>query len=74
MISGYSRIDHDEYVTHFQNRWMLMHGVGHRHSVDLCMRTFHFEYDGAWPALMEAFENWIVENDLRLEATKPSQV
>jgi hypothetical protein len=70
MMSGYSRIDHDEYVTNFSNRWMLMYGDSHRHAVELCMLTFHFEYDQAWTGLMEAFENWIVENDPRLEATK----
>lgn len=70
MVSGYSKTDHDEYETHFSNRWMQLYGEQHLESLDLCMMSFHVEYDTVWTDLMEKLEGWIVTNDARLEATK----
>ncbi|MBJ2152506.1 hypothetical protein [Paracoccus sp. IB05] len=70
LVSGYSKPDHDEYATHFSNRWMRRHGEQHLRSIDLCMMSFHAEYDTVWTLLMERLEGWIVANDARLEATK----
>lgn len=67
---GYSKIDHDEYETNFSNRWMELYGDRHLGSMELCMETFHHEYNHVWPALMEKLENWIEANDAGLEATK----
>lgn len=70
MVAGYSKIDHSEYETHFSNRWMELYGDRHLGSMDLCMSTFHHEYNDVWPALMEKLESWIEANDTDLEATK----
>ena len=72
MVVGYSKIDHDEYETHLSNRWMELHGDRHLGSMELCMSTFHHEYNEVWPALMEKLEGWIEANDAELEATKNS--
>ena len=70
MVADYSKIDHDEYETHFSNRWMELHGDRHLGSMELCMSTFHHEYNDVWPALMEKLESWIEVNDAELEVTK----
>jgi hypothetical protein len=70
MVVGYSKVDHDEYETHFSNRWMELHGERHLESMELCMGTFHHEYNDVWPDLMEKLEDWIETNDAELESTK----
>lgn len=67
---GYSAINRDEYETHFSNRWMELYGDRHLGSMELCMGTFHYEYNDVWSALMEKLEGWIEANDAELEATK----
>ncbi|MFG1351163.1 hypothetical protein, partial [Xanthobacter autotrophicus] len=70
LMDGYSSVDHDEYETHFSNRWMTLHGASHLDSMELCMATFHHEYNEVWPKLMGQLEVWIEANDAKLEATK----
>ena len=70
MVLGYSKINHDEYEPRFLNRWMDLYGGRHLNSMELCMMTFHQEYDDVWTELMERLEFWILENDAMLEATK----
>lgn len=70
LVWGYSEIDHDEYETIFRNRWMELYGERHAAAINLCMMSFHHEYNDTWPSLMEKLENWIVENDNWLESTK----
>lgn len=67
---GYSKIDHKEYETTFSNRWMELYGDRHLSSMELCMETFHHEYNDVWGELIEKLENWIEANDAALEATK----
>jgi hypothetical protein len=70
LCRGYTRINHDEFETHFSNRWNELHGDGHLGLMGLCMETFHHEYNIVWPDLMTELEAWIEENDELLEATK----
>lgn len=70
LLRGYSKIDHDEYETRFSNRWMELYGDKHLDSMELCMATFHDEYDRIWPSLIEKLEAWIVKFDAELESTK----
>lgn len=70
MVTGYSKVNHDEYETIFSNRWMELYGEQHLGPMELCMGTFLHEYDVVWPALMEKLESWIESNDAELEATK----
>jgi hypothetical protein len=70
---GYSKINHDEYEADFSNRWMELYGNRHLGLMELCMETFHHEYNDVWPDLLEKLEIWIETNDAELEATKNSQ-
>jgi len=70
IVTGYSKVDHDEYSTRFSNRWMELYGDQHLGSMDMCMMTFHHEYNDVWTDLMAKLESWIEENDATLEATK----
>lgn len=70
LMDGYSTTNHDEYETTFSNLWMERYGDRHLSSMNLCMATFHHEYDNEWCSLMKKFEQWIEENDEKLEATK----
>lgn len=70
---GYSKVDHDELVTNFSNRWMELYGGRHLDLIDLCMTSFLYEYDDVWHPLFEKLEKWLEENDEMLETTKNSQ-
>lgn len=70
MVTGYSQIDYDEYETRFSNRWMQLYGASHLNSMEMCMMTFHHEYEDVWADLISKLESWIVDNDAELEATK----
>lgn len=74
MISGYSKVDHDEHEIHFSNRWMERRGEEHLDTMGLCMMIFHSEYNDIWKRLMEKMEGWIKENDRQLETTKPDPI
>lgn len=67
---GYSKVDHSEYETKFSNRWMKLYGQQHPRSMEICMQTFHHEYNDVWTDLMEKLEGWIEANDAHLESTK----
>lgn len=70
LVGGYSKIDHSLYETHFLNRWMALYGDSHPGSIELCMETFHYEYDVVWSELIEKLEHWIRMNDAQLEANR----
>lgn len=70
LFKGYARINHREYETTFSNRWMELYGDGHLGSMNMCMETFHHEYNDVWADLIVKLENWIETNDAPLEATK----
>lgn len=70
LMRGYSKTDYDKYETHFSNRWMELFGGRHIGSMQLCMETFHYEYNEVSPVLIEGLERWIEENDAELETTK----
>lgn len=70
MVTGYSKMDRDEYETRFSNRWMQRYGGSHLGTMELCMMTFHHEYSDVWADLMDKLESWIVANDAELETTK----
>ncbi|KII16146.1 hypothetical protein [Phaeobacter sp. S60] len=72
IVTGYSRVDHDEYDTRFWNRWGEIYGSAHLDKMELCMTTFHLEYDEVWPGLMDKLESWIAENDEMLETSANS--
>jgi hypothetical protein len=67
---GYSRIDRDNDVTHFENRWAELYGRRHVAGMRGCIVLFEAEYNEVWPAHFDELEQWIEQNDVRLEATK----
>lgn len=67
---GYSTFDRTKYELIFSNRWMELYGHNHLDRMDLCMETFHYEYENVWSDLIVKLENWIEKNDANLEATK----
>ena len=73
LCRGYSKSNHDEYETVFSNRWMELYGKRHLDLMELCMSTFHNEYDKQWLILIEKLENWTEANDEMLESTKNDQ-
>lgn len=70
LCKGYSRIDRNEYETVFSNRWTELYGDRHLGSMELCMETFHHEYNNVWADLIVKLETWIEENDAELETAK----
>lgn len=70
LCTGYSKVDHDEFETNFNNRWFEMYGGNHLSLVKLSIEIFLHEYDDVWPERMEALEQWITQNDEMLEETK----
>jgi hypothetical protein len=69
MSLAYSRIDHEEYITYFENRWKEKFN---NHQDPICkfiMYIFESEYNDVWPAAFESFEGWVERNDSNLEAT-----
>ncbi len=70
LCRGYSKINHSEFETTFSNRWMELYGEHHLNSMELCMETFHYEYNEVWSDLIEKLESWIEANDVELEASK----
>lgn len=70
LCMGYSKVDRNEYETNFSNRWQELYGDRHLASMELCMGTFHHEYNDVWPALVDKLEGWIEANDAALEASK----
>ena len=67
MVAGYSKTDHKEFETHFSNRWMELYGDQHLGSMELCINTFHHEYNDVWPTLMERLEDWVQANHAVLD-------
>ena len=45
MMAGYSKTNYDEHETHFSNLWVELHRDRHLGSLELCMSTFHHEYN-----------------------------
>lgn len=70
LFKGYSKINHSEYETTFSNRWMELFGEKHLSTMEMCMETFHHEYNDVWSKLIEKLESWIEANDVELEASK----
>ena len=69
LLTGYSKINHNENEVTFSNRWIELFGERHLGMMELCMETFHLEYDEVWSKLIERLERWIEANDVELEAS-----
>ena len=69
-MRGYVKIDHDEMIAKFSNRWHERYGASHLGVMEICMLTLEYEYSEVWPHLYEQLEKWVEANDEHLEATK----
>jgi len=67
LSGGYSKIDHENIVTHYSNRWADLFSASHNNNIDLCIKVFFHEYNEEWIEAMANLEKWIVENDDKLE-------
>jgi hypothetical protein len=71
---GYSRIDHDNDISHFSNNMCSMFESKLVSAMELCMAVFEHEYNTEWPRHFERLEVWLVANDAMLESTKGERV
>lgn len=70
MMGGYVKINHEEKVASFSNRWHERYGQNHLQIMETCMCTLDHEYNSVWPELYKKLEHWLEANDAQLEATK----
>jgi hypothetical protein len=66
---GYSKIDYENYVTHYAIEWQSFAPAKPAGLISAVGIIFKREYD-RWINLFENLENWIIANDVELEATK----
>lgn len=71
MLAGYSVGNAEDFTTSFENRWDSMYGASHLGSIETCCLVFEHEYNDEWSSAFEALEQWINNNDQRLESSKP---
>lgn len=67
---GYSYVNEDEHETVFKNRWQELYGKGLEALTIDFLKVFEDEYNNVWPREFESLENWLVENNEKLEAEK----
>lgn len=65
---GYSYVNEKEYETVFENRWTELYGDGLEKLTLAIMQVFEEEYHNVWPVEFEKLDEWLVDNDVRLEA------
>lgn len=70
LIMGYNRPDRENYVEHFANHWASMYAVSHEKRMSIVIMMFEHEYNDVWTEQFSALEQWLVDNDAKLEATK----
>lgn len=67
---GYSYINEKELETHFENRWSELYKDKVENCIIGIMQIFEHEYNEVFPATYKLLENWLEENDERLEKEK----
>ena len=70
LLMGYNTSDRENYVEHFSNRWAAIYSKTHEEAIMIVAETFEHEYNEEWPKQFSALEQWVVKNDVELEATK----
>ncbi len=70
---GFSKIDRENYVTIFENRWHEMFARSQLPLIELCILIFESEYNDVWLEAMESFEIWLVENDAELVSKRAKE-
>jgi hypothetical protein len=70
LLMGYSKPDTENFVEKFANHWQEIYGTSHEKSMSAVAVIFEYEYNEAWPRSFAALEQFLVDNDVELEATK----
>jgi hypothetical protein len=70
LILGYSKPDKENFIENFSNHWSAMYAKTHEEKMSIVILMFEHEYNDVWTEQFSRLENWLVENDARLEATK----
>ncbi len=71
---GYSKVDQQNFITTFSNRWASMYGDNHVDLIAVCIKVFYAEYNDEWDDSFKKLESWVAMNDETLEATKDESV
>jgi hypothetical protein len=76
LTNGYSKTDKENYITHFGDYWLEIHGDEHEDILMKCFEILEIEYNVTWIESFKELEGWLVMNDAKLEAgrTKPKQL
>jgi len=72
MIYGFSTSQPDIFLTSFSNRFSATDSLKNHTvaSADLVFLCYEQQYNETWPQRFEALEQWLRENDQRLEALR----
>lgn len=70
MCLGYSYIDEVNYITKFKNLWREQEFSELEATLVLVMRWFELEYNSNFVEVFESLEDWICENNEKLEREK----
>lgn len=70
LILGYSRPDRVKFLENFANHWSAMYSSTHEQKMSVIIMMFEYEYNDEWTKQFAALEEWFVNNDAELEATK----
>jgi hypothetical protein len=73
VLFGYSSSNPKLYETNFANYWEERFGGIQDPATAIVFSRFEMEYNDVWPMTLEKFENWLEENDARLETEKIMQ-
>lgn len=70
LIMGYSRPNKENFIENFANQWAGMYSKTHEERMSVVIMMFEHEYNEVWTRQFSALEQWLVDNDVELEATK----
>ena len=73
VLFGYSSSNPKLYETNFANHWEARLGGIQDPATAIVFSRLEMEYTDVWPMTLEKFENWLEENDARLETEKIMQ-
>jgi hypothetical protein len=59
---GYSFVVHEEFETHFENRWHSIWGSAHERLMRIALDTFEHEYNTVFLKNHELLEAWVANN------------
>lgn len=67
ICQGYTKLNREEFETEFGVFWQERFGNQHEAAIEICLEVFEEEYNVVWTKWYEKLEEWLVENDAKLE-------